>query len=192
MPNDHLPSKQALGRLAALAARTRAWMAQQTADLLSQALHVENGTFVLDRTDHPLPILQDAFAVLTMAAGGLARRVPRSMLLAAVTAHQDGQSHRSTAGRALISIDKKSSRFEREKRARPERPGIEHLKRTESPYLYDGRELLWLDGHTVQATPFISGLERFRPASDDAVAHVLSKAFQAAKQSPSLSPHSSP
>ncbi|MEM9677725.1 MAG: tRNA lysidine(34) synthetase TilS [Pseudomonadota bacterium] len=170
---SNLPAKVELARLATLAERTRRWMAQQSAALLKSALTIKNEVFYLRRTDHPQPVVQDVFAILTIVAGGQVRRVPRSVLLDAVQAHQTGETYRTTAGRALISCTKDITRFERENRAKPVPPDRKTLKSHGGPLVHDGRELYWLDQHVVHSKPFIAGLERYRPSCDDPIAHAL-------------------
>ena len=160
-----LPSIEQLSRLAALSSRSRAWLSWQTAQYLKDHANFDGKAIVIDPAkDMPTKILSDviAFAILTM--GGQTYRTSSDKYETALKDWKAGKSTRVNAGRALISFRKSGIRITREKRNIPPFPSNPQANET-----YDNRFRFLKTNGSIEAKTFIVALERFRPASDDAV-----------------------
>ncbi len=172
--NKNLPAPEAIIKLAALSARHRFWLSQQTAALMETSVSHQDNTLILSApSSTPPPFLVELFATLILVGGGKPYRVSQEQTASLITAYQSGQTTQMALGRSLIKLKKSTARFTREARNLPPQP-----KPSNNPIPFDNRVLILPDG-TKQ--PYITALERFRPAIDDglykAVMKTLSSAF---------------
>ncbi|MGI9357404.1 MAG: tRNA lysidine(34) synthetase TilS [Rhizobiaceae bacterium] len=154
-----LPDAPNITRLADLSARTRLWLNYRTSEWLHEITQIcDDHSIVLDAAEAPYPIVENAFATLIGAVGGLGYRVTPGKIAELIGAFQRRSKLRRNVGRVVVTISQGGAHFEREARNRAD------IGTARGPI--DGRFFI---SETGAVMPFITSFEQFRPQCDDSL-----------------------
>ena len=106
-----------IAKLATLCQKSRKWINQQTADVISQNVTKTKNTLVLNKTTQiPSVITNEIFANLILVTGKNEFRTPKDKLNKIVSVFQKNQKSKNTVGHTIVEIQNQVARFRPENR----------------------------------------------------------------------------
>ncbi len=161
--NSFFPNHEAIARLAALSAKSRLWLGQQTANAITSHCTISADGAAQFHCPSYLPLLVaiDVVSTLVLTIGGMPFRPSVSKLRTPALAAKQGTQSKCAVGRCLLTSKSHTLTIEREPRNIPPLPQLLQTKQ-----IYDGT---WTLAKGKKPTPFIVALERFRTEVDDPV-----------------------